>query len=109
LPNDSNFRVGREYRTEVRQKWESASGGMVSTMADFSRFAQMLVQWRYVRGQDLSRPKTFELMTSTISARTLALNGIILFSRRRLWHGSWLAVRTDPAMQTTAARDRWAN
>src|SRR6267378_3347844 len=26
LPNDSDFRVGREYRTEVRQKWESASG-----------------------------------------------------------------------------------
>src|SRR3984893_8599312 len=42
LPNDSDFRVGRQYRTEVRQKWESASGGMVSTMADFSRFAQML-------------------------------------------------------------------
>ncbi len=36
LPNDSDFRVGRQYRTEVRQKWESASGGMVSTMADFS-------------------------------------------------------------------------
>jgi CubicO group peptidase (beta-lactamase class C family) len=43
LPNDSNFRVGREYKTEVRQKWESASGGMVSTMANFSRFAQMLL------------------------------------------------------------------
>src|SRR5438128_11726533 len=42
VPNDSNFRVGREYRTEVRQKWESASGGMVSTMSDFSKFAQML-------------------------------------------------------------------
>jgi CubicO group peptidase (beta-lactamase class C family) len=42
VPNDSDFRVGRQYRTEVRQKWESASGGMVSTMSDFSKFAQML-------------------------------------------------------------------
>ena len=42
VPNDSNFRVGREYKTEVRQKWQSASGGMVSTMSDFSNFAQML-------------------------------------------------------------------
>src|SRR5258705_625078 len=43
LPNDSDFRVGRQYRTEVRQKWESASGGMGSTMSDISRFAQMLL------------------------------------------------------------------
>ena len=35
VPNDSDFRVGRLYRTEVRQKWESASGGMVSTMYGF--------------------------------------------------------------------------
>src|SRR5438128_5860713 len=34
--------ICRLYRTEVRQKWESASGGMVSTMSDFSKFAQML-------------------------------------------------------------------
>src|SRR4029079_3789892 len=43
VPNHSNFRVGREYRTEVRRKWESATGGMVSTMSDFSRFVQMLL------------------------------------------------------------------
>src|SRR6478736_1249051 len=42
VPNDSDFRVGRLYKTEVRQKWESASGGMVSTMSDFSKFAQMI-------------------------------------------------------------------
>src|SRR5215204_2382585 len=56
VPNDSNFRVGREYRTEVRQKWESASGGMVSTMADFSRFAQMLTNGGSFEGKSYLSP-----------------------------------------------------
>src|SRR5258705_125619 len=43
LPNDSNFRVGREYRTEVRQKWESARGRKGSNMSDFSKVSQMLL------------------------------------------------------------------
>jgi CubicO group peptidase (beta-lactamase class C family) len=64
LPNDSNFRVGREYRTEVRQKWESASGGMVSTMADFSRFAQMLLNGGVFERKIYLNPATFDLMTS---------------------------------------------
>src|ERR1700712_3152186 len=64
LPNDSNFRVGREYRTEVKQKWESASGGMVSTMAAFSRFAQMLPNGGSVAGKAYLSPQTFELMAT---------------------------------------------
>src|SRR6266496_6191986 len=64
VPNDSNFRVGREYKTEVRQKWESASGGMVSTMSDFSRFAQMLLNGGTFEGKTYLSPKTFELMAS---------------------------------------------
>jgi CubicO group peptidase (beta-lactamase class C family) len=43
VPNDSDFRVGRENNPTVPKKWESASGGMVSTMSDFARFAQMLL------------------------------------------------------------------
>src|ERR1700710_1250540 len=43
LPHDRRFFVRRSLPTEKKQKWESASGGMVSTMSDFSRFAQMLL------------------------------------------------------------------
>src|SRR6266446_10548762 len=64
VPNDSNFRVGREYRVEVRQKWESASGGMVTTMSDFSRFAQMLLNGGTFEGKTYLSPKAFELMTT---------------------------------------------
>src|SRR6476619_2515723 len=64
MPNDSDFRVGRQYRIEVRQKWESASGGMVSTMSDFSRFAQMLLNGGTFDGKTYLSPKRFELMTT---------------------------------------------
>src|SRR5215475_3942165 len=35
VPNDSNFRVGRDPRVDVAKRIESGSGGMVSTIADF--------------------------------------------------------------------------
>ncbi len=89
LPNDSNFRVGREYRTEVRQKWESASGGMVSTMADFSRFAQMLANGGTFEGKTYLSPKTFELMASDQTGKDSGVGaGLFLFSRRRFRHGT---------------------
>src|SRR2546430_8750234 len=64
VPNDSDFRVGRLYRTEVRQKWQSASGGMVSTMSDFSRFSQMLLNGGTFQGKTYLSPKTVGVMAS---------------------------------------------
>ena len=89
VPNDSDFRVGRQYRTEVRQKWESASGGMVTTMSDFSRFAQMLLNGGTLRGQDLSQPE--DVRTDGIGPYRQGLRcraGLFLFPRRRLRHGA---------------------
>jgi CubicO group peptidase (beta-lactamase class C family) len=97
LPNDSNFRVGREYRTEVRQKWESASGGMVSTMADFSRFAQMLVNGGSFEGKTYLSPKTFELMTSDqIGKGSGVERDHFYFPGDGFGMGLGFAVRTDP-------------
>jgi CubicO group peptidase (beta-lactamase class C family) len=81
VPNDSNFRVGREYRTEVRQKWESASGGMVTTMSDFSRFAQMLLNGGTFEGKTYLSPKTFELMASDQIGKGSGVERDFLFSR----------------------------
>ena len=64
MPNDSDFRVGRENKPEVPKKWESASGGMVSTMSDFARFSQMLLDGGKFEGKTYLSPKAFELMTS---------------------------------------------
>ncbi|MBN8989661.1 MAG: beta-lactamase family protein [Rhizobiales bacterium] len=97
LPNDSDFRVGRQYRTEVRQKWESASGGMVSTMADFSRFTQMLLNGGTFEGKTYLSPKTFELMASDhIGKGSGVERDYFYFPGDGFGMGLGFAVRTDP-------------
>ena len=97
LPNDSDFRVGRLYRTEVRQKWESASGGMVSTMSDFSRFAQMLANGGTFEGKTYLSPKTFELLTSDHAGKGSGVaRDHFYFPGDGFGMGLGLAVRTDP-------------
>ena len=97
VPNDSDFRVGRQYRTEVRQKWESASGGMVSTMSDFSRFAQMLLSGGTLEGKTYLSPKTFELMASDqIGKGSGVERDYFYFPGDGFGMGLGFAVRTDP-------------
>ncbi len=97
VPNDSNFRVGREYRTEVRQKWESASGGMVSTMSDFSKFVQMLFNGGTLDGKTYLSPKTFELMASDHTGKDSGVErDYFYFPGDGFGMGLGLAVRTDP-------------
>ena len=97
VPNDSNFRVGREYRTEVRQKWESASGGMVSTMSDFSKFAQMLLNGGSYDGKTYLTPKTFELMASDHTGKDSGVErDYFYFPGDGFGMALGLAVRTDP-------------
>jgi CubicO group peptidase (beta-lactamase class C family) len=97
LPNDSDFRVGRQYRTEVRQKWESASGGMVSTMSDFSKFAQMLTNGGTFDGKTYLDPKTFTLMASDhIGKGSGVERDYFYFPGDGFGMGLGFAVRTDP-------------
>ncbi|MFO1109968.1 MAG: serine hydrolase domain-containing protein [Bradyrhizobium sp.] len=97
VPNDSNFRVGREYRTEVRQKWESATGGMVSTMDDFSKFAQMLLNGGTYDGKTYLDPKTFAMMaTDYIGKDSGVERDYFYFPGDGFGMGLGLAVRTDP-------------
>lgn len=96
LPNDSDFRVGRQYRVEVAQKWFSASGGMVSTMADFSRFAQMLLNGGSFEGKTYLDPKTFEMMaTDHVGKGSGVERDYFYFPGDGFGMGLGLAVRTD--------------
>jgi CubicO group peptidase (beta-lactamase class C family) len=64
MPNDRDFTVGYESDPEVVRKWQSGGGGMVSTMADYARFAQMLLNGGSFEGRQYLSPKAFDLMTS---------------------------------------------
>jgi len=97
VPNDSDFRVGREYRTEVRRKWESATGGMVSTMSDFSRFVQMLLDGGTFEGKTYLKPETFKMMATDHAGPGSGVErDYFYFPGDGFGFGLGLAVRTDP-------------
>jgi CubicO group peptidase (beta-lactamase class C family) len=97
MPNDSNFRVGRINDPTAFKKWESASGGMVSTMADYSRFVQMLLNGGTFEGKTYLSPKAFELMSSDHVGKGSGVGrDYFYFPGDGFGFGLGLAVRTDP-------------
>jgi CubicO group peptidase (beta-lactamase class C family) len=97
MPNDSDFRVGRENRPEIAKKWESASGGMVSTMSDFAKFAQMLLNGGKFEGKTYLSPKAFEMMTTDqVGPGSGVARDYFYFPGDGFGFGLGLAVRTDP-------------
>src|SRR5450631_1634866 len=97
MPNDSDFRVGRKYTPETPRKWESATGGMISTMSDFSHFARMLLDGGKFEGKTYLSAKAFELMTSDhIGPGSGVGRDYFYFPGDGFGFGLGLAVRTDP-------------
>jgi CubicO group peptidase (beta-lactamase class C family) len=97
MPNDSDFRVGRVNDPTVPKKWQSASGGMVSTMSDFSKFAQMLLDGGKFEGKTYLSPKAFERMTTDqIGPGSGVGRDYFYFPGDGFGFGLGLAVRTDP-------------
>ncbi|WP_454619926.1 serine hydrolase domain-containing protein [Bradyrhizobium cenepequi] len=97
MPNDSDFRVGRINDPTVVKKMEFASGGMVSTMADFSRFAQMLLNGGTFEGRTYLTPETFKLLTTDqVGPSSGVARDYFYFPGDGFGFGLGLAVRTDP-------------
>ncbi len=97
MPNDSDFRVGRINDPTVVKKWESASGGMVSTMADYARFVQMLLNGGTFEGKTYLKPETFKMMaTDQIGPNSGVERDYFYFPGDGFGFGLGLAVRTDP-------------
>jgi len=99
MPNDSDFHVGRENRPDIPKKWESASGGMVSTMADFARFAQMLLDGGKFEGKTYLSPKAFALLTTDQVGPGAGIGrDVFYFPGDGFGFGLGLAVRTNPGL-----------
>jgi CubicO group peptidase (beta-lactamase class C family) len=97
MPNDSDFRVGRINDPRKVKKWESASGGMVSTMADYQRFAQMLLNGGTFEGKTILKPETFkELTTDQVGPGSGVERDAFYFPGDGFGFGLGIAVRTDP-------------
>jgi CubicO group peptidase (beta-lactamase class C family) len=65
LPGDNTLSSVRGLGDPVRRRrWESGGGGMLSTIADYARFAQMLLNGGTLDGRQYLKPETVRLMTS---------------------------------------------
>jgi CubicO group peptidase (beta-lactamase class C family) len=97
VPNDSNFRVGRDTNPTNLKKIEFASGGMFSTMADYRRFTQMLLNGGTFEGKTYLKPETFKLMTTDhVGPGSGVERDYFYFPGDGFGFGLGLAVRTDP-------------
>jgi CubicO group peptidase (beta-lactamase class C family) len=95
MPSDSNYKVG--FDPEVVRKWESGGGGMLTTMSDFAKFAQMLLNGGTFEGKQYLSPKSFELMASDhIGPGSGVARDHLYFPGDGFGFGLGLGVRTDP-------------
>lgn len=97
MPGDADFKVGFESEPDIFRKWESGGGGMVSTMADFSRFAQMLLHGGTLDGRQYLRPDTFaDMARDHIGRESGVARDDLYFPGDGFGFGLGFAVRTEP-------------
>ncbi|MBR0811718.1 beta-lactamase family protein [Bradyrhizobium diazoefficiens] len=97
VPNDADFRVGRINDPTVAKKIQFASGGMVTTMADYERFAQMLLNGGSLDGKTILKPATYKLMTTDqVGPGSGVERDYFYFPGDGFGFGLGLAIRTDP-------------
>jgi CubicO group peptidase (beta-lactamase class C family) len=97
MPNDSDFRVGRENDPTVPKKIQFASGGMVTTMSEYTRLVQMLLDGGTLDSETILSPKAYELLTTDkIGPGSGVDRDYFYFPGDGFGFGLGLAVRTDP-------------
>jgi CubicO group peptidase (beta-lactamase class C family) len=96
LPNDAILLLSEQER-RGHPEWESGGGGLVSTITDYARFAQMLLNGGTLDGKQYLSPKAFRQMTSDhIGPGSGVARDYFYFPGDGFGYGYGLAVRTDP-------------
>jgi CubicO group peptidase (beta-lactamase class C family) len=96
LPNDAILRLAEDER-RAHPEWESGGGGLVSTIADYARFAEMLRNGGKLDGKQYLSPNAFRLMTSDhIGPGSGVARDYFYFPGDGFGYGYGLGVRTDP-------------
>jgi CubicO group peptidase (beta-lactamase class C family) len=96
MPNDSNFRVGYTLNPLVPRKREAGTGGMISTPADYARFARMVLNGGTLDGKQYLSPKAFkEMTTDQVGPNSGVARDYFYFPGDGFGFGLGFAVRTD--------------
>ncbi len=93
LPNKHD-KLDRDPR--IVTKWESGGGGMVSSMADYARFVQMLLNRGELNGKRILARKTVDLMTANHIGEAAGIKPwVYYFPGGGYGFGLGVAVRTE--------------
>src|SRR4051812_2256341 len=100
--NDRTIGAGVEFNDpRLVRKWESGGGGMVSTVADYSRFLMMLRNGGTLDGKRYLGPKTLAYMTSDHTAGVI-VPGPYYLPGPGYGFGLGFAVRKESGVALTA-------
>jgi CubicO group peptidase (beta-lactamase class C family) len=78
-------------------RWESGGGGMVSTISDFARYGQMLLNGGTLDGKTYLRPATFAAMTTDhIGPGSGVARNFFYYPGDGFGFGYGFGIRTDP-------------
>jgi CubicO group peptidase (beta-lactamase class C family) len=84
------------------RRWESGGAGMVGTIGDYARFAQMLLNGGTLEGRRYLKPETIALMTSDhIGPQTKIARDSFYFPGATSGYGLGFAVRTAVPANTS--------
>ena len=96
LPSDTILKLAEAQR-RAHPEWESGGGGLVSTLNDYTRFAQMILGGGEIDGKRYLSPAAFKAMTSDhIGPGSGVARDYYYFPGDGFGYGYGFAVRTDP-------------
>jgi CubicO group peptidase (beta-lactamase class C family) len=80
-------------------RWESGGGGMVSTISDFARYGQMLLNGGTLDGKTYLRPATFAAMTTDhVGPGAGVARNVYYYPGDGFGYGYGFGIRTDPGL-----------
>jgi CubicO group peptidase (beta-lactamase class C family) len=96
LPSDTILKLAETQR-RAHPEWESGGGGLVSSLTDYARFAQMILGGGQFDGKRYLSPAAFKSMTSDhIGPGSGVARDYYYFPGDGFGYGYGFAVRTDP-------------
>ncbi|MET4387706.1 CubicO group peptidase (beta-lactamase class C family) [Bradyrhizobium sp. F1.4.3] len=111
MPEDRNISPTTQIRDPRRPlKWESGGGGLVGTVGDYARFAQMLLNGGSYEGRRYLKPETIALMASDhVGPETKIARDQNYYPGGTSGFGLGFAVRTSvpPATSWPLGEYRW--